>query len=96
METSITAGYNVSRVFPWLKYLSAEQITEFYADFFNALEQALQEKKWSVLEDVIESWRATAEILAAPDLTAILTQPSTVDDLEAWDDVETELFNSAS
>lgn len=95
METSITAGYNVSRVFPWLKHLSAEQTTEFYADFFNALEQALQEKEWSILEETIESWRATAEILADPDLTAVLTQSPT-DDLEAWDDVETELFNSAS
>jgi hypothetical protein len=95
METSITAGYNVSRVFPWLKYLSAEQITEFYADFFNALEQALQEKEWSILEETIESWRATAEILADTDLTAVLTQPP-ADDLEAWDDIEAELFNSAS
>jgi hypothetical protein len=95
METSITVGYNVSRVFPWLKYLSTEQMTEFYADFFNALEQALQEKKWSILEETIESWRATAEILADPDLTAVLTQPS-ADDLEAWDDIEAELFSSAS
>jgi hypothetical protein len=95
VETSITAGYNVSRVFPWLKYLSAQQLTEFYADFFNALEQALQEKEWSILEGTIESWRATAEILADPDLTAVLTQSSS-DNLEAWDDVEAELFNSIS
>ncbi|HXV43714.1 MAG TPA: DUF6247 family protein [Anaerolineae bacterium] len=95
METSITTGYNVSRVFPWLTYLSAEQIDEFYADFFNALEQALQEKEWSILEETIESWRATAEILADPDLTAVLTQ-SSPDNLEAWDDVEAELFNSVS
>ncbi len=94
MEAPIAERYNVSRIFPWLKHLSAEQITEFYADFFNALEQALQEKKWSILEETIESWRATAEILADPDLTAILTQPPS-DNLEAWDDVEAELFDPA-
>lgn len=95
METSITAGYNVSRVFPWLKHLSAEQITDFYTDFFNALEQALQEKEWVILEETIESWRTTANILADPDLTTILTQSSS-DDMEDWHDVEAKLFDSAS
>ena len=95
MEASpIAERYDVSRVFPWLKYLSTAQVNEFYADFFNALEQALQEKDWSILEETIESWRATAEVLADPDLTTILTQ-SSADDLETWDDVEAELFDPA-
>jgi hypothetical protein len=95
MEVSIAERYDVSRVFPWLKHLSTEQINEFYADFFNALEQALQEKEWSILEETIESWRATAEILADVSLTAILTQTA-FDDLENWDDVEAELFDPAA
>ena len=95
MTTPITEVYNVSRIFPWLRYLSSEQLTEFYTDFFRALEQAIHTKEWSLFEETIESWHATAEILADADLTAILTQTPSDDDSEIWDDVEAELFDKA-
>lgn len=84
-----------NRVFPWLKQLSSEQIDEFYRDFFEALEHTLHTHDWSVLEETIGRWQATAEILADSDLTATLTSPSKKDDLEAWADVESELFGSS-
>jgi len=87
MATLVSEIYDINRVFPWLERLSPEQTAEFYADFFNALEQALQEKNWSVLEATIESWHATAEILASAELTAILTE-SASDDLEDWNGVD--------
>lgn len=95
MKAPIAERYDANRVFPWLKYLSAEQVAEFYADFFTALEQALQEKKWSILEEAIDSWHTTAKILADPELATILTAPSP-NDLESWTDVEAELFDPAS
>jgi hypothetical protein len=95
MATAIADLYDVSRVFPWLKHLSPDQLAEFYADFFSALEQAIQEKNWAVLETTIESWQATAEILADADLTATLIGSSAEDDMEDWDDVEAKLFDAA-
>ena len=92
----MSAVVYASRVFPWLKYLSAEQIEEFYADFFSALERTLQTKDWSTLEQTIERWQATAEVLADSELSAILTMPSIPSDLEEWDDVESELFGPSA
>lgn len=87
---------NASQVFPWLAYLSPSEQDNFYADFFQALENALHEKNWSCFEQTIESWQATAEVLADSELTAILLAPSSDDDLEEWSDVETELFDTNS
>ena len=85
-----------SRVFPWLKHLSAQQLEEFYADFFSALERTLQTKDWSILEQLIESWQATAETLADSALSAMLTSPSEADDVEDWEHVESELFGKSA
>ncbi len=87
---------SATRVFPWLKHLSSEQIEEFYADFFNALERTLQTKDWSILEQLIERWQATAEILADASLSAMLTTPATADELEDWEHVESELFDPSA
>jgi hypothetical protein len=72
MTGQIAERHDINRVFPWLKELSSDQLDEFYSDFFDALEQALQEKDWSILEECIESWQATAEVLADADLTTLL------------------------
>lgn len=72
---------NASQVFPWLAYLSPSEQDNFYADFFQALENALHEKNWSCFEQTIESWQATAEVLADSELTAILLAPSHEKDL---------------
>lgn len=96
MAAQIVAGDRINRVFPWLKNLSSDQVAEFYTDFFDALERALQEKDWLVLEDTIENWQATAEVLADPELTTLLTEPVSEDELEVWDHVETELFDTTS
>ncbi len=94
MVAQITERYDISRVFPWLKHLSPADTAEFYADFFSALEQAIPEKNWTILEQTIESWQATAEVLADAELTTILTETSSSDDLEDWDDVEANLFDT--
>jgi hypothetical protein len=87
---------NANRIFPWLKYLSREQVEEFYVDFFAALEQTLQHKDWSILESVIESWQATADVLADAELTEILAATNPNDDMEDWNDVEANLFNQVT
>jgi hypothetical protein len=94
MPTTILSRTN--QLFPWLEYISSEEVDKFYNDFFKAIEQALHTKDWSILEQTIESWQATAELLTDTELTMILTKPTTNNDLEDWDDVEAELFNTDS
>ena len=83
-------------VFPWLRELDAEQLGQFYFDLFSALRQALQERSLEPVAATLESWQATAEVLADADLTAILTEPTEADEWENWDDVETTLFDTAA
>jgi hypothetical protein len=93
-QTTIISRTN--QLFPWLEHLPPEEIDKFYKDFFKAIEQALHTKNWSILEQTIESWQATAELLTDAELTMILTEPTTDKDLEDWDDIEAELFNKDS
>lgn len=81
-------------VFPWLRELNAEQLDEFYLDLFSALRQALQERSLEPIATTLESWQATAEVLADADLTAILTESTEADEWDDWDDVEAALFNT--
>jgi len=52
--------------FTWLKHFSAEEIAEFFVELLNALHQGQQEKSWSFVTDVLEAWRATANVKADP------------------------------
>ncbi|WP_322759962.1 hypothetical protein [Frankia sp. Cr2] len=62
-------------VFPWSRHLSADEIREFLADLVNATRDVAELDIHSHLHRVIVEWRATARILADPELTAALTAP---------------------
>jgi len=90
IELKITRS--AESIFPWLRYLKPEHKVQFYTDLFIALGQALREKNWRRVEEVLESWEATAEVLADPELTAWLSEPVENGEWEDWDDVEAEIF----
>ena len=50
----------------WLKHFSAKYLAEFFAELLDALYQGQQTGDWSVVTDVLESWKATANIEADP------------------------------
>jgi hypothetical protein len=85
-----------NQLFSWLEHLSAAEQDNFYTDFFEAIESALHSKNWSIVEQTIENWQATAEVLASTELTTMLTVSTNEEDWEKWDDVETKLFNSVA
>lgn len=53
--------------------MSTEEVGEFIADIVNATHDAAEPSVHTNLHRSIAEWRATARILAAPDLTARLT-----------------------
>ena len=62
------------RSFGWLKQFTAEEIAEFFAELLEALGQSEQNKDWSFVSDVIAAWKATADIEAAPAISAAVDQ----------------------
>jgi hypothetical protein len=62
-------------VFPWVRHLSADEEREFTLDLVNASRDITELDVHANLHRVIVEWRATARILADPELTAQLTRP---------------------
>ncbi|PYC80577.1 prevent-host-death family protein [Streptomyces tateyamensis] len=67
-------------VFPWTRHLSAAEVREFVVDLVDATRDAVELDVHANLHRVIVEWRASARILADPELTAQLTGPLPGDD----------------
>jgi hypothetical protein len=80
-------------LFPWLEALAAAEIQTFYTDFFAAIEQAIQSGDWSGVQNTIEEWQATAEVLADSALSAALSQSTEAGDWDDWEDVSAALHH---
>lgn len=61
-------------VFPWVRHLSTEELQQLVTDLIDATHDVAQLDIHSELHRVIVEWRATARILADPELTAQLTR----------------------
>ncbi|NLU67188.1 prevent-host-death family protein [Streptomyces sp. HNM0574] len=67
-------------VFPWTRHLSSEEVREFVVELVDATHDAAELDVHTNLHRVITEWRATARVLADPELTAQLTRPLPGDD----------------
>ncbi len=61
------------QVFPWVRHLSSAEVREFVVDLVNAIRDASELDVHSNLHRVTVEWRATARILADPELAAQAT-----------------------
>lgn len=69
----------VPQVFPWVAFLSAEEIHEFVDELVMTIQAAESIDNPAPVAHVIETWRHSAEVLADPELAAVLTAPSDAD-----------------
>ena len=60
--------------FVWLKQFTAEEIADFFAELLEALSQSEQNKDWSFVAEVVDAWKATANIKADPVVSAAIDQ----------------------
>ncbi|QVQ51978.1 hypothetical protein J4H86_25110 [Spiractinospora alimapuensis] len=60
-------------VFPWVRHLSDAELGEFASDLISATRDAAELDVHAALHRIIIEWRATARILADPELTEKLT-----------------------
>lgn len=59
-------------VFPWVAFLSREEVQEFVVELVTMLRAAESLDNPAPVVQVIDAWRHTAEVLADPELAAIL------------------------
>jgi len=60
--------------FVWLKHFSSEELAEFFAELLDAMYRGQHDGDWSSVADVIENWKATANIEADPSVVAGIEQ----------------------
>ena len=66
----------VPEVFPWVGFLSPDEVREFIAELVSTMKAAESIDNPAPVAQVIDSWRHTAEVLADPELAAVLSGPS--------------------
>jgi hypothetical protein len=66
----------VPDVFPWVAFLSRDEVQEFVAELVTTMRAADAIDNPAPVVQVIDGWRHTAEVLADPELTAALIEPS--------------------
>jgi len=69
----------VPQVFPWVAFLSREEAHEFVEELVTTIKAAESIDNPAPVAQVIEAWRHTAEVLADPELAAVLTAPGDSD-----------------
>jgi hypothetical protein len=57
-----------STIFPWLGDLDAEERQEFLREFVDNLAHCATTGQWTLLEEFLEDWQATAEAYRRPEL----------------------------
>jgi hypothetical protein len=69
----------VPDVFPWVAFLTRDEAREFVVELVSTIRAADSIDNPAPVIQLIESWRHTAEVLADPQLAAVLSAPSAGD-----------------
>ena len=66
--------FTLPQSFIWLKHFSSEEIAEFFTELLEAIYRSPETGDWTSIDEVIESWKATANIKAEPNVVEELKQ----------------------
>jgi hypothetical protein len=61
-----------SRVFPWIKNLPEKHIKQFHKQLLACFNRVIKTGEWLVIEELLDDWKATAEVAANPALSSKL------------------------
>lgn len=64
------------QVFPWVAFLSHEEVREFAVELVATMKAAESIDNPAPIAQVIDAWRHTSEVLADPELAAVLSTSS--------------------
>lgn len=61
---------------PWASYLPDSAKREFFLEFLSVFQEAFAKDNWTIFEDLLHDWKATAEVASSPRLSkALLAKP---------------------
>lgn len=63
---------NRSSTFPWVEYLSDDEKMQFHREILNRAIKSTLTGNWTQLENLIQDWKATAEVESSPELVKAL------------------------
>ena len=64
-------------VYPWIKYLSTSEIEEFMKELLEAIRDSTTNGDWRQVEEVIDCWQETAEILSNKEIMQEISEAET-------------------
>jgi len=56
----------------WTEYLGTADMREFFKELLKAYEESYNKDDWSIIQDTLEDWKATAEVESNPELSKLL------------------------
>jgi len=56
----------------WAAYLSDRDRRDFFKELLSAYEESYAKDDWSIIQDVLDDWKATAEVERSPELSKAL------------------------
>jgi hypothetical protein len=62
-----------SEVFPWIKYLSEDAISDFHIELLSTFVWVSDSNDWLILDELLDDWKATAEVESSPKLVRALS-----------------------
>lgn len=65
-------GSDKSVIFPWIEHLNEEEIVEFRDELLAKFDSAACYGKWADFEEMLEDWKATAEVNSNPEIAEAL------------------------
>ena len=60
-------------VFPWLEALDEDEKKQFDEELMSCMKSCLANDDWSAVNDLLEDWQATSEVIRSPHLVKVLT-----------------------
>ena len=79
----------------WLRYLDTPDLAAFFTDLLEAAQRAHNASgDWSAVDKVLESWEATAEVYASPELAGAIEageRELASGQGKSWNELRTEL-----
>ncbi len=80
--------------FSWLSIFTKKDKEQFKSELYDAISKAIQTDNWLAVEEIIDSWRETAEIMSDKKMMRNIrksVKESELGEVSRWEDVQKRL-----